>query len=183
MGLNVHFVGREPYDQRLWRLYKSVRASHGGAWISRGGAFQRLCEVLDRGETAIMLIDQDTARVKGTFVDFFGRKAWTPTGPAVLARLTGSALIPCTLVREKKHRYSIIIKPPVVTVETGSADYDDWENTRRASLAMESLVSRYPDQWAWFHRRWRTRPPESWQDPVRPVDGAEVNEFSRGGDG
>ena len=170
MGLKVHFVGREPYDQRLRQLYESVRTSCGGAWISRGGAFDRLCEVLGNGEIAIMLIDQDTGRVRGTFVDFFGRKAWTPTGPAVLARLTGSVLIPCALVREKDHSYSLVIEQSVDTVETGNEDYDDWENTRRASLAMESLVRRYPDQWAWFHSRWRTRPPESWVDPVPPVE-------------
>ncbi len=177
MGLKVHFVGREPYDQRLRKLYESVRTSRGGEWISRGGAFDRLREVLGDGEIAIMLIDQDTGRVKGTFVDFFDRKAWTPTGPAVLARLTGSVLIPCALVREKDHSYSLLIEQPVDTVETGIEDYDDWENTRRASLAMESLVRRYPDQWAWFHRRWRTRPPESWIDPVPPVE-----KYSEGGD-
>jgi len=177
MGLKVHFVGREPYDQRLRKLYESVRTSQGGAWISRGGAFERLREVLGDGEIAIMLIDQDTGRVRGTFVDFFGRKAWTPTGPAALLRLTGSVLIPCALVREKDHSYSLVIEPPVDTVETGREDYDDWENTRRASLAMESLVRRYPDQWAWFHRRWRTQPPESWVDPV-----PQVEKYSERGD-
>ena len=177
-GLKVHFVGREPYDQRLRKLYESIRTSRGGMWISRGGAFNRLLEVLGNGEIAIMLIDQDTGRVKGTFVDFFGRKAWTPTGPAVLARLTGSVLIPCALIRERDHSYSLLIEQPVETVETGHEDYDDWENTRRASLAMESLVRRYPDQWAWFHRRWRTRPPVGWVDPV-----PQEEKHSEGGDG
>ncbi len=169
-GAPVHFLGREPYDQRLDPLYEEVRTSHGGSWIRRGGAFERIEELLGGGEMVILLMDQDTSRVRGTFVEFFGEPAWTPTGPAVLARRTGAVMLPGALVRQEDHTYRLHIEPPIRTVNTSDHAYDDWENTRRATLAMERLIERYPAQWVWFHRRWRTRPPEEWAppEPSRP---------------
>lgn len=169
-GLKVHFVGRKPYDERLDSLVAAVRTSHGSSWISRGGAFEQLQEVLGKGEVAILLIDQDTGRVKGTFVDFFGIPAWTPTGPAVLERMTGAVIVPGAMVHGKDNKYRIHLESPLSTVCTGNEEYDDWENTRRASFALESLIRQYPDQWTWFHRRWKTRPPQDWVTPTKSVD-------------
>ncbi len=168
-GVKVHYVGRRPYDDRLDEIFKAVRSSHGAEWVSRGGAFEQLMDLLNRGEVAIMLIDQDTRRVRGTFVDFFGTPTWTATGPAVLARRTGALLQPGALVWSEKERYRLIIDEPVERIVTGSDEFDDWETTRRVSAALESLVRRFPDQWTWFHRRWRTRPPVDWISPSPPT--------------
>ena len=167
-GAPVHFVGREPYDERLDALFESVRCSHGAGWIRRGGAFGRIREVLNEGELVLLLIDQDTSRVRGTYVDFFGRPAWTATGPAVLARLTGATILPTALIRLQNHSYRLVMEPPIRTVDTSDEEYDDWENTRRCTLALESLIERFPAQWVWFHRRWRIRPPNGWVPPEPP---------------
>jgi KDO2-lipid IV(A) lauroyltransferase len=167
-GAPVHFVGREPYDERLEHIYEAIRCSHGANWIRRGGAFEQLRALLEDGELTILLMDQDTRRVKGTFVEFFGEPAWTPTGPVALARLTGAALIPGALIRREDHTYHLVLEPPIRTVKTTDDAYNDWENTRRASLALESLIERYPAQWVWFHRRWRTTPPPDWTPPAPP---------------
>jgi len=158
-GFPVHFVGRQAYDERLEPLYARVRSAHGASWISRGGAFRRIETALRDGDIVIMLIDQDTTRVHGTFVDFFDRPAWTPTGPAALARLTGAALLPGALVWESPRSYRLILSEPVATVVTGDETSDDRENTRRITACLEELIREHPDQWVWFHRRWQTRPP------------------------
>jgi len=167
-GAPVHFVGRPPYDPRLESLFEEVRCRHGAQWVRRGGAFDHLRDLLEGGELVILLSDQDSARVRGTWVPFFGHPAWTPTGPVALARLTGAALIPGALLRRSDHRYRILLEPPIRMTHTGDAEYDDWENTRRSSLALESLIERYPAQWVWFHRRWRTRPQSDWSPPPPP---------------
>lgn len=168
-GAPVHFVGREPYDDRLDGLYEAVRCTHGGRWIRRGGAFERIQEVLRAGEMVMILMDQDTRRVRGTFVEFFGEPAWTPTGPAVLTRLTGAAMLPAALLRRRDGNYRLLIEPPVRTVSTGHDVWDDYENTRRATRSLEALIERFPAQWVWFHRRWSTRPPQGWQSPEPPA--------------
>ena len=35
-------------------------------------------------------------------------------------------------------------------------------NTAEFNKAIEKYVVRYPEQWLWVHRRWKTRPPGFW---------------------
>jgi KDO2-lipid IV(A) lauroyltransferase len=44
-------------------------------------------------------------------------------------------------------------------VRTGETERDVVENTARFTKVIEDYVRRYPDQWLWIHRRWKTRPP------------------------
>ena len=36
---------------------------------------------------------------------------------------------------------------------------DALTNTAVFTAAIEGYIRRYPDQWLWMHRRWKTRPP------------------------
>ena len=40
-------------------------------------------------------------------------------------------------------------------------------NTANFTRLIEKYVRRYPDQWLWVHRRWKTRPAE--EPPLYPV--------------
>ncbi|MDD5436688.1 MAG: lysophospholipid acyltransferase family protein, partial [Candidatus Omnitrophica bacterium] len=94
--------------------------------------------------------------VDGVFVDFFGRQAYTPTGPVVLARASGAVLLPVFIIREGR-RHTISIEEPVELVDTGNKEADLISNTQKWSNVVESYVRRYPDQWVWMHRRWKTK--------------------------
>jgi KDO2-lipid IV(A) lauroyltransferase len=56
----------------------------------------------------------------------------------------------------KKHR--LRFDPPLQLVETGDRARDLIENTQLFNNVLEDYVRRYPDQWLWIHRRWKTRP-------------------------
>jgi KDO2-lipid IV(A) lauroyltransferase len=53
-------------------------------------------------------------------------------------------------------RHRVHVMPEVSFVRTGDRDADNVENTQRWSDTVEDIVRRYPEQWAWFHKRWRT---------------------------
>ena len=44
--------------------------------------------------------------------------------------------------------------------ESDASDKDAWieEMTQALTRSMEEAVRRWPDQWAWMHRRWRHQP-------------------------
>jgi Kdo2-lipid IVA lauroyltransferase/acyltransferase len=49
---------------------------------------------------------------------------------------------------------------PIMQVErTGDPEEDVRRATARFSEVFEEMVRRYPDQWLWLHKRWKTRPP------------------------
>jgi KDO2-lipid IV(A) lauroyltransferase len=43
-------------------------------------------------------------------------------------------------------------------IHTGDGTKDIVENTALFTATIESYVRRYPEQWLWVHRRWKTRP-------------------------
>ncbi len=43
-------------------------------------------------------------------------------------------------------------------INTGDLDRDVLENTKHFNEILEGYIRKYPDQWLWIHRRWKTRP-------------------------
>ena len=92
-------------------------------------------------------------------MDFFGIPAATTTAVATFALRTGAAVVPGFLIWEEqlgKHR--LRFDPPVALIETGNRGQDIIENTKLFNKILEGYVRKYPDQWLWIHRRWKTRP-------------------------
>ncbi len=94
----------------------------------------------------------------GIFVKFFGKQAATATGPVVLARRTGASLIPCFIVRQPDDTQKIIFEPSL-NLETGSNDVETATiNIQKLTEIIESYIRRFPAEWGWIHRRWKTKP-------------------------
>jgi len=143
----------EKYDMLLNRL----RASKNVEVIYRDESPKKILRVLKAGGMIGVLADQDVDSVDGVFVDFFGKSAYTPSAPASLAMATGAVMLPCFLAREDGKR-AFCVEDPIELEITGNKDRDIMVNTQRWSRALESFIRRYPSQWVWMHRRWKTRP-------------------------
>jgi KDO2-lipid IV(A) lauroyltransferase len=92
-------------------------------------------------------------------VDFFGIKACTATGLARIALKTGAAVLPAFMLWEEAERkYVLHFGPELAFSRTGNAEADIQAATQVCTSALESWIRRYPDQWLWIHRRWKTRP-------------------------
>jgi KDO2-lipid IV(A) lauroyltransferase len=115
---------------------------------------KKLLKALRKGEILAMLIDQDT-KVPGVFVEFFGRKAWTPSGLAVLALRTQAQVLIGVDQRIGGLMHKTIVKS-VSYEQTGDFDKDVLNLTQKASLELEDYIKKYPEQWVWFHERWKT---------------------------
>jgi KDO2-lipid IV(A) lauroyltransferase len=157
-GYKLSVIGREVYDPRLDRLLVENRESVGLKNISSFAGVKPLLRVLKKGEFLGILADQDSSRIRGIFVDFFGRPARTPVGPVLLAYKTGSPIVPMAIVRKEKNRYKIIVKPPVELACSDNQEKDITDTLQRSTDALASIIRQYPDQWLWMHDRWKSRP-------------------------
>ena len=110
------------------------------------------------GEQSQLLADQDVDSVDGIFVDFFGKPAHTPKGPVALALATGAPLVPCFMIREK-NCHKLVLEDPIELEEKSDKDETIKFNTQKWSRIVESYIRRYPEQWVWMHRRWKTKAP------------------------
>lgn len=141
----------------IQRMMVRFRSRRGMKNISREGSYKKLVEVLAAGDCLIVMIDQDT-KVKGVFVDFYGKKAYTPMGVSRLALETGAIVVPMAMVRKNDGNYKFIIQPAIETINTGNLEDDLYNNTQQQTLVLEKIIRQYPTQWVWMHRRWKTTP-------------------------
>ena len=112
-----------------------------------------------QGESVGILMDTNMTPPQGVFVDFFGTPACTASGLARVALKTGAAVVPGFLVwEESERRYVLHFGERIALPNSGDPEADILELTQRCTREIEAWVRRYPDQWLWIHRRWKTRP-------------------------
>lgn len=157
-GYKLSVIGRKLYDPRLDKLLVKNRESVGIENISSSEDVKKMIKVLKTGRSLGVLVDQDSTRVKGIFVDFLGIPARTPVGPAFLHLKLGSPIIPLAILRNKKEKYKIIIKPALELEPTGDKDRDIKDLTQRYTRILEEIIRDHPCQWVWMHKRWKTKP-------------------------
>ena len=134
----------------------NLRGSRGVSTYARG-SLKEIANVLRANQIIGMLPDQDMESLEGVFVDFFGHPAYTPIGPAALSLMTGAPIVPCFMIREGT-RFRLVVEPPVVTPQGVDRTQAMTTLTQAWSRVVESYIRRYPEQWVWMHRRWKTQP-------------------------
>jgi Kdo2-lipid IVA lauroyltransferase/acyltransferase len=154
---NPHVIGATLSNPKLNQFISNARNQAGYTYIAREQATRGILKAMKRGEPVALLIDQDT-RIKGMFVDFFGIKAHTPIGPAVIARKFKAPILPIVMRLKKDRTYELECFEPIRYVDTGHSEADTEAVIQRCSDLYESIIRRDPEQWVWMHERWRKRP-------------------------
>lgn len=160
-GILAAVILRPMRDEKLDRLFLKRRQSFGVESIYSKppkACVDNTLAFLKRNGTVFFEIDQNFGSGRGVFVDFFGKQAATATGPVVLALRSKAAIIPAFMIRKEDNTQEVVIEPEFVIEKQ-----DDYEETVRHNIAritkiIESYVRRYPAQWSWIHKRWKSRP-------------------------
>lgn len=155
-GYKGSVVAKRIYYPRYNRLLLELRCSVGVNTLWRNGSVRSMVEVLRQNRLLGILPDQDTDKVDGIFIDFFGMPAYTPAGPVSLALATGASIVPCFIVREGEGHHIFVEEPLELTITSNKAETVRI-NTERWSAITERYIRRYPEQWVWMHRRWKTK--------------------------
>jgi len=150
-GGKLAVVAKPLKNKRVNRLINSIRESWGIRVIPTGRGLEILRE-LKRGNFVGILLDQRPKVKEGYLTTFLGRKAYTNKGLALLSLKTGKPVIPafCFLEGEK---YKIEIYEPIYP--QGKTPQ---ELTQLYTSAIEKAVRKHPEQWFWFHRRFKNSP-------------------------
>jgi KDO2-lipid IV(A) lauroyltransferase len=118
---------------------------------------RKILRLLAENKSVGIVPDQDVDALGGLFVPFFGAPAYTPSGPAWLCVRSGAPILPIFLLREGD-RLRFHLEEPIRPVPGADRDAEVERVTRAWSAAVEKVIREHPDQWVWFHRRWRTTP-------------------------
>ncbi len=160
MGYSMGLVIRRLDNARVDALVNGIRTLHGNRVLHKDDFARGLLKAMHRGETVGILMDTNMTPPQGVFVPFFGVEACTASGLARVAGRSGAAVLPGFLLWERSEkRYVLHFGPELTLQRTADPEADALANTALFTQTLESYIRRYPEQWLWVHRRWKTRPP------------------------
>jgi KDO2-lipid IV(A) lauroyltransferase len=137
-------------------LINSYRLSVNVNPIPVGVSTKSILRILRGGGVVGILADQNS-RGKGVFVNFMGRPASTPRGPAAIAlRMKIPALMVFDIRCGSRHR--ILFEELDIPTDLRDDEEGIILFTQAYTEVLERYIRHYPDHWFWMHRRWKTRP-------------------------
>jgi Kdo2-lipid IVA lauroyltransferase/acyltransferase len=160
MGHPMGMVIRRLDNRLLDDYVNGIRCLHGNRVLHKDDFARALLTSMRAGETVGILMDTNMTPPQGVFAPFFGVTACTASGLARVALRTGAAVLPGFMLWELGERkYVLHFGPELEFTQTGDTETDVLAATAQCNQVIESWIRRYPDQWLWIHRRWKTRPP------------------------
>jgi Kdo2-lipid IVA lauroyltransferase/acyltransferase len=159
-GFPLSVIAREANDGKVNELLVGLRARFGVRTLLRGsaGAARGILRTLRSGEVLGCLIDQDI-KAEGVFVEFFGRPAFTPSGPAALALRGNAPVVVGATWRLPDGTHRVRFDPPWRLDRGADPEADIARHTASLTRWLEERIREHPAQWVWIHRRWRRQPP------------------------
>ena len=149
-GGKLAVIAKPLKNPRVNRLVNGIRERFGIRVIPTGRTASVFREVKS-GNYVGVLLDQRPKVKEGVLTEFLGRKTYTNRGLAVLSLKTGKPVIPAFCFMEGV-KYRIEVYEPIEPKGTVE------ELTRKYTKAIERAVMKHPEQWFWFHRRWKNSP-------------------------
>ena len=157
--LPFSFLVRRLDNSKVEEVVDRIRMRFGNQSVDKRGAARPMLNILRSGGTLGLLVDLNTLDEEAIFVDFFGVPASTTFMLAKLALRTNAIVLPMFVPWDENNRkYLVEILPPVPVERSGDEEADIKKLTANLTKVVENYIRRFPDQWLWIHKRWKTRP-------------------------
>jgi KDO2-lipid IV(A) lauroyltransferase len=157
LNKDIHSIAR-PMDNRLIeKKVREFRENMGSKIIYKHGSLRTILTRLEGNEIIYLLIDQNTVPREGVFVDFFAQKASAITTVSQLYLKKNIPVLPVFLHYEGQE---IILEclPEINYTRRNNGPDDLIALTQQMTGLIETQIRKFPEQWFWFHDRWKTKP-------------------------
>jgi KDO2-lipid IV(A) lauroyltransferase len=153
-GYKIAAIVRPLRNKFVELQVKKLRESLGGK-VFYAHQLNEIMKWLKSGGIVYLLPDQHI--VEGSVrVDFLGKKAFTTPVVTLLNKRLGSKILPMFCIKINNH-YKVFIEDYYNPLYTENLRKDLEYNTLQINKIIEKYIYKYPDQWMWFHRRWKEK--------------------------
>jgi len=153
-GYKIAAIVRPLRNKFVELQVKKLRESLGGK-VFYAHQLNEIIKWLRSGGIVYLLPDQHI--VEGSVrVDFLGKKAFTTPVVTLLNKRLGSKILPMFCIKINNH-YKVFIEDRYNPLYTENLRKDLEYNTLQINKIIEKYIYKYPDQWMWFHRRWKEK--------------------------
>lgn len=150
-------IARQMDNPLVEEVIRKFRQYMGSNIIYKKGSVRKTLKLLEDNNIFFYLVDQNTIPREGVFVDFFSKKVCASTSVTQLHLKKKIPVIPVFLFYEKDKIVLSLMKE--IKFNATNNDNNDIKNlTQRLTSIIEEKIREYPEQWFWFHNRWKTKP-------------------------
>lgn len=159
-GYQVSGIMKPMHDEKIENYFYNRRIKMGIKTIysqPRKECVDNTIVNLRKNELVLIQVDQNFGAHGGIYVDFFGTKAATATGPVVFALRTKASIVPMFIKRNNDDTQDIIIEPAIDIKELDNQEETLLRNTQTFTEITERYIKLYPAEWGWIHKRWKSK--------------------------
>ena len=167
-GIPMDVIARGMGNPLFGEYVNNARTALGMTVVHDSEAVKRTPRALREGKTVGFVADQGVLGLASTYVNFLGRPAKTPRGPAVFALRFNAPVLFTDGLRQPNGKFHVVVEP-VEVERTGDRETDVDAIVARFTQILEKWVRRVPEQYFWQHRRWKRQPPDTPPDLLDPT--------------
>lgn len=153
-------IAKKQSNRKVDAFITKLRERNGMKIVYTKQAMEEAEKALRKKEIVAIAFDQD-ARKRGVFVNFMGIPSSTAVGTAVLHLRTGAKIILLISVRRDYALFDVFIQEVKIPELKGDLQENIITITQTFTSEFEKWVYRFPEQWFWMHKRWKTQPQSS----------------------
>ena len=158
LGYPGSLIARRLYFHKYDDIITGMRARFEANVIYRDESPKKMLRELRNGKILGVVPDQDIDSINGVFVDYFGKPAFTPIAPVKLAMAAKTQIVPIFAIRKKDNTHKLLVEEPIDVSQSDGSEEDVLKFTQEWTNVLEKYVRKYPEQWVWVHKRWKTQP-------------------------
>ena len=157
VGTDLYCVFKEQKNLAVDNIIKQFRMNVGlRPFKVKGGAAKGILKALKQKNAVLILSDQDAGR-KGEMIEFLGRPASTARGSALIAIKYRVPVIMALGVRENDGHIRVHLEKFPGVDKFPDNDEGVKQFLIQYNKILEKYIRKYPEQWFWLHRRWKTQ--------------------------
>ena len=154
---DIYSVARPMDNPLIENKVRNFRETMGSKIIYKKNSLRAILTRLASNEIVCLLIDQNAVPREGVFVDFFGQKASANTTVAQLYLKKNIPVLPVFLHYDGQE-IVLEVQPEIDFPRHGKEKDNLVALTQHMTGLIEAQIRRFPEQWLWFHNRWKTKP-------------------------
>ena len=147
---NIAGISYKQNNPQASKFFLELRKPYIANEMHKGGPSSEVKKSLQNNEMLILLSDQDAGK-KGIFVNFFNKSSSTPSGAANYNQTMGSPLIFFSMVKTTDGHEANFER-----IDTNNMATEDI--VQKYTRMLEQRIKKYPEQYFWVHKRWKTKP-------------------------
>ncbi len=156
----IAFVARKLKPDALDQWWNEQRSRGGNQLIPRKGAIRKIFKFISEKIDVAILFDQNVVKSQGIFIKWFGRYAATTPAVGLVAAKYKLPVIVFSMnsIPGGKYRLNFKIEELLEIHQDTELGMTEkiYKITDICAQDLQKLILDAPEEWFWFHRRWKT---------------------------